>query len=174
MRNSCLISLNPAVETGALRNETASVSFVCLFVCRLKRCDFHHRSPICSPLPQPPPVKFTLAEAAYLLVTSINSPYLTVKKGAISVDFVRPSVCLSVRRARSREWHGNRCLTPLPPRKIYSCPRPQPVPAPFAAFCPHPRPVTARVVPIPTPLPYFLSPSLPRYRRVVQTSTPNS
>jgi len=53
-----------------------------------------------------------------------------------------------------REWHGDRCLTQLPPRKIYSCPRRQPVPAPFAAFCPHPHPViTARVVPIPTPLP---------------------
>ena len=43
----------------------------------------------------------------------------------------------------TRELHGDRCLTPLPPRKIYSCPRPQSVPAPFAAFCPHPRPVTA-------------------------------
>ena len=38
------------------------------------------------------------------------------------------------------------------PQNMYSCPRPQPVPAPFAAFCPHPRPVSARVVPIPTPL----------------------
>ena len=52
-----------------------------------------------------------------------------------------------------REWHGDRCLTPLPPRKIYSCPHPQPVPAPFAAFYPHPRPVTVLFVPIPTPLP---------------------
>ena len=72
----------------------------------------------------------------------------------------------------SREWHGDRCLTPFPPRKIYSCPRPQPVPAPFAALCPHPHPVTAHV--IPTPLPYFLSPSQPCYRRVVQTKTPHS
>jgi len=54
---------------------------------------------------------------------------------------------------QTREWHGDRCLTPLLLRKICSCPRPQPVPSPFAAFCPHPRRVTARVIPIPTPLP---------------------
>jgi len=53
----------------------------------------------------------------------------------------------------SREWHGVRCLTPLPPRKIYSCTRRQPVLAPFASFCPHPRPVTVLFVPIHTPLP---------------------
>ena len=38
------------------------------------------------------------------------------------------------------------------PQNIFLSPSPT-VPAPFAAFCPHPRPVTARVVPIPTPLP---------------------
>jgi len=61
---------------------------------------------------------------------------------------------------RSREWHGDRCLTPLPPHKIYSCPRPQPIPAPFAAFCPHPRPVA--VIPIVAALPWLSCP-LPRY-----------
>ena len=55
-----------------------------------------------------------------------------------------------------REWHGDRCLTSLPPRKIYSCPgSPSPThsrtfccilsPSPprYRTFCPHPHPVTA-------------------------------
>jgi len=73
-----------------------------------------------------------------------------------------------------RENDTGTVLDPITAPQLYYCTRPQSVPAPLAAFCPHPRPVTARVVPIPTPLQYFLSPSPPRYHRVVQTRTPHS
>ena len=66
------------------------------------------------------------------------------------------------------ENDGERCLTPLPPRKIYRCPRSRT----FCCILSHPRPITARVVPIPTPLPYFLSPSPPRYRSRANKNTP--
>ena len=57
------------------------------------------------------------------------------------------------------ENDGERCLTPLPPRKIYRCPRSRtfccilsplphvssPSPPRYHTFCPHPHPVTAVV-----------------------------
>ena len=40
----------------------------------------------------------------------------------------------------TREWHGDRLLTPLPPRTVCLSPHPHPVPTPFSTCSPHPHP----------------------------------